>query len=135
MRNARRFGRLLSILAEVIRQPGQKPAPLATKLGISERTLFRDLGELQRMGVGLNYSDGYQMQERLNLEGIRLSETGASLPVVYEQQLRLLRSEFGEKVAREVQSEVEHQAPLALAKLFQAALDRRAAPQRPARSL
>jgi predicted DNA-binding transcriptional regulator YafY len=130
MRRVQRFGRLLSILSEVIQHPGQRPAQLATRLGISERTLFRDLGELQKMGVGLNYSDGYQMQERLNLEGIRVTGEGASLPVVYEQQLRLLRSEFPADVAREVQAEVERAAPLALAQLFQQALDSRTAAAR-----
>ena len=130
MRNARRFGRLLSILSEVIQHPGQRPANLATRLGVSERTLFRDLGELQRMGVGLNYSDGYQMQERLNLEGIRVAGAAASLPVVYEQQLRLLRSEFGPEVAGQVQADVEREAPHALAELFQQALERRTTAKR-----
>ena len=109
----------------MIQHPGQRPANLAGRLGISERTLFRDLRELQRMGVGLNFSDGYQMQERLDLEGIRINDAAPSLPVVYEQQLRLLRSEFGPETAREVQAEVEQQAPLALAALFQKALDTR----------
>ena len=84
------------------------------------------------MGVGLNFSDGYQLQERLNLEGIRVTGESASLPVVYEQQLRLLRSEFPPEVAREVQAEVERAAPLALAQLFQAALDARRKPARTA---
>ena len=68
MNRAQRFTRLLSILSEVVRHPGQHPAELADTCGVSERTLRRDLHELRRLGFELGYLDGYQLQGRLNLD-------------------------------------------------------------------
>ena len=125
MNRAERFNRLLSILSEVVRHPGQHPSELAGACGVSERTLRRDLAELRRLGFELAYLDGYQLQGRLNLDGSVTPRTWA-LPIVYEQQLRLLRSSFPALVADAVQSEVEAQAPAALAELFSQAIARMA---------
>ncbi|TMD05238.1 MAG: HTH domain-containing protein [Chloroflexi bacterium] len=125
MNRAERFNRLLSILSEVVRHPGQHPSELAGACGVSERTLRRDLAELRRLGFELAYLDGYQLQGRLNLDGSVTPRTWA-LPIVYEQQLRLLRSSFPALVADAVQSEVEAQAPAALAELFSRAIARMA---------
>ncbi len=125
MNRAERFNRLLSILSEVVRHPGQHPSELAGACGVSERTLRRDLSELRRLGFELAYLDGYQLQGRLNLDGSVTPRTWA-LPIVYEQQLRLLRSSFPARVAEAVQSEVEAAAPAALAELFSRAIARMA---------
>jgi len=69
MNRAQRFIRLLDILSEVVRHPGQHPAELAAACRVSERTLRRDLHELRRLGFELGYLDGYQLQGRLNLDG------------------------------------------------------------------
>src|SRR3979411_2707422 len=61
--------RLLSIPAEVGRHPGQHPSELASACGVSERTLRRDLHELRKLGFELGYLAGYQLQGRLNLDG------------------------------------------------------------------
>src|SRR5262245_11476385 len=66
---ASRFARRMRILAAVIREPGLKPADLASRARVSESTLFRDLGVLRRQGYPISFSDGYQLQESLGLDG------------------------------------------------------------------
>ena len=127
MSEGRRFQRLLTILNEVARRPGLHPADLAAELDVSERTLRRDLAELRGLGFDLAYEEGYQLQEKLNLEGAG-STPGGALPVLYEQQLRLLRALHPAAAAR-VQAEVEAQAPQLLAVLIQQAIDRATAEQ------
>jgi predicted DNA-binding transcriptional regulator YafY len=120
-----RFGRLLNIVSVVVMRPGLGPTELAAQVGISERTLFRDLARLRRIGLGISYSDGYQLQETLELDGH--TRTGpVTLPVVYEQQLRLLRRHLSAELAEKIQADVEARAPAALAALFQESLSRRA---------
>ena len=122
MNRAQRFIRLLDILSEVVRHPGQHPAELAAACRVSERTLRRDLHELRRLGFELGYLDGYQLQGRLNLDGSITPRTYA-LPIVYEQQLRLLRPSFPDQFADAVQARVEAAAPAALARLFSEAIE------------
>jgi len=124
----RRFARLLRILASVIQTPGQSPAQLAGRLDVSERTLFRDLNTLRRFGIELRYQDGYQLQERLDLEA-RAPRLG-SLPAVYDQQLKLLRAELPARLAAKVEEDVSARAPAALAALFAAAIERQLASPR-----
>ena len=122
MNRAQRFNRLLGIISDVVRHPGRVPAELAQACGISERTLRRDLAELRELGFELTYLDGYQLQGTLNLDGSVTLRTWA-VPIVYEQQLRLLRSSFPAATADAVQASVEEQAPAALAELFAVAID------------
>jgi len=118
----RRFQRLLTILNEVTLRPGLHPADLAAELDVSERTLRRDLAELRAAGFDLEWAEGYQLQERLALEGAASSPAG-TLPVFYEQQLRLLRGLYPDLAPR-IQAEVEAQAPQLLAVLLQQAIER-----------
>lgn len=127
MNRAQRFNRLLGIISEVVRHPGQVPAELAAACGISERTLRRDLSELRELGFELTYIDGYQLQGNLNLDGSVALRTWA-LPIVYEQQLRLLRSSFPVGMADAVQASVEERAPAALAALFATAIAKHSKP-------
>ena len=122
MTEGRHFQRLLTILNEVARRPGLHPLDLAGDLGVSERTLRRDLAELRQAGFDLEWEEGYQLQETLDLEG-RAGSAGGALPLLYEQQLRLLRGLYPE-IAQRVQAEVESQAPQLLGVLFQQALER-----------
>ncbi|MDQ6691319.1 MAG: HTH domain-containing protein [Candidatus Dormibacteraeota bacterium] len=121
MNRAQRFSRLLSILSEVVRHPGRHPADLAAACGVSERTLRRDLHELREMGFELGFIEGFQLQERFDLDGTTAAQSQA-LPLVYEQQLKLLRSSFPAAVAQAIQASVEEAAPAALARLFTAAI-------------
>ena len=119
---ARRFARLLGILSIVIRDPGLTPAELAGQARISERTLFRDLTQLRRLGYPVTYSDGYQLQESLGLDGAEAPQT---LATVYQQQLTLLRGEVPAALAARVEADMEALAPAALASLLATVLRRR----------
>src|SRR2546421_2984410 len=66
---AERLARLLRVLAAVIAEPGLNPLELADKAGVSERTLRRDLAQLRDLGYEVAYTSGYEVQEKLNLEG------------------------------------------------------------------
>ncbi|HET7339399.1 MAG TPA: M24 family metallopeptidase [Candidatus Dormibacteraeota bacterium] len=69
MNRAERLARLLRVLAAIIAEPGLNPLELADRAGVSERTLRRDLAELRDLGYDVAYSSGYEVQEKLNLEG------------------------------------------------------------------
>ncbi|HKC19514.1 MAG TPA: M24 family metallopeptidase, partial [Candidatus Dormibacteraeota bacterium] len=69
MNRAERLARLLRVLAAIIAEPGLNPLELAERAGVSERTLRRDLVELRDLGYDVAYTSGYEVQEKLNLEG------------------------------------------------------------------
>jgi Xaa-Pro aminopeptidase len=69
MNRAERLARLLRVLAAIIAEPGLNPLELAERAGVSERTLRRDLAQLRDLGYEVAYTSGYEVQERLNLEG------------------------------------------------------------------
>lgn len=69
MNRAERLARLLRVLAAIIAEPGLNPLELADRAGVSERTLRRDLAQLRELGYEVAYTSGYEVQERLNLEG------------------------------------------------------------------
>jgi predicted DNA-binding transcriptional regulator YafY len=119
---AHRLARLLTIVSQVINQPGQTPAELASGLGVSERTLFRDLDSLRKLGFEVGYQDGYQIQESLDLDGRGVA---ASLHKVYDRHLELVRGQLPARVAEQVEADVEARAPAALASLFAGAIERR----------
>lgn len=121
MNRARRLARLLRILAAVIAEPGLNPLELAERAGISERTLRRDLVQLRELGYEVAYTGGYEVQEKLNLEG---RAGHRSLGRVYEQHLELLRKQLPERLAVQVTEEVDSLAPAALASLFATAIER-----------
>jgi predicted DNA-binding transcriptional regulator YafY len=117
---ARRLARVLHVLSLVIRDPGIGPLDLAGRVGISERTLFRDLSRLRRWGYAIVYSDGYRLQESLWLD------EGAGpqgLASAYREQVRLLEEE-APGMAEGVIADVDAEAPAALAGLFAAAIER-----------
>jgi len=86
---ARRLARLLNILAAIIAEPGLNPLELAERAGVSERTLRRDLNQLRELGYEVAYTSGYEVQEKLNLEG---RPTARPPKRAYEQQLELLQA-------------------------------------------
>ncbi len=69
MNRAERLARLLRVLAAIIAEPGLNPLELADRAGVSERTLRRDLAQLRELGYEVAYTSGYEVQEKLNLEG------------------------------------------------------------------
>lgn len=118
---AARLARRLRILAAVIREPGLSPAALATRAGVSESTLFRDLRDLRRHGYPISHSDGYQLQEPLGLDG---PNPATGLASVYEHQLDLLREQLPAALADQVQAELEAEAPAALAAIVATVIER-----------
>jgi predicted DNA-binding transcriptional regulator YafY len=118
---ALRLARMLRILAVVIAEPGLNPLELAERAGVSERTLRRDLTQLRDLGYEISYTGGYEVQEKLNLEG---RSAPRSLGRVYEQQLELLRKQLPKRMAERVTEEVDSLAPAALASLFATAIER-----------
>lgn len=57
------------MLAAIIAEPGLNPLELADRAGVSERTLRRDLAQLRDLGYDVAFTSGYEVQEKLNLEG------------------------------------------------------------------
>src|SRR2546426_3212632 len=73
---AERLARLLRVLAAIIAEPGLNPLELAERAGVSDRTLRRDLAHLRDLGYEVAYTSGYEVQEKLNLEGRGRQRTG-----------------------------------------------------------
>jgi Xaa-Pro aminopeptidase len=69
LNRAERLARLLRVLAAIIAEPGLNPLELADRAGVSERTLRRDLAQLRDLGYDVAFTSGYEVQEKLNLEG------------------------------------------------------------------
>src|SRR6266851_355752 len=69
MNRAECLARLLRVLAAIIAEPGLNPLELAARAGVSERTLRRDLAQLRDLGYDVAFTSGYEVQEKLNLEG------------------------------------------------------------------
>jgi Xaa-Pro aminopeptidase len=69
LNRAERLARVLRVLAAIIAEPGLNPLELAARAGVSERTLRRDLAQLRDLGYGVAFTSGYEVQEKLNLEG------------------------------------------------------------------
>ncbi len=69
MNRAERLARLLRVLAAIIAEPGLNPLELADRAGVSDRTLRRDLAHLRDLGYEVAYTSGYEVQEKLNLDG------------------------------------------------------------------
>ena len=105
----------------VIAEPGLNPLELAERAGVSERTLRRDLVQLRGLGYEVSYTGGYEVQEKLNLEG-RVGHR--SLGKVYEQHLDLVTRQLPKRLASQVTEEVDSLAPAALASLFATAIER-----------
>src|SRR5262249_38998420 len=118
---AARFARRMRILAAVIREPGLRPGQLAARAGVSESTLFRDLGMLRRQGYPVTFSDGYQPRA---WGGPAAQTPAVSLGAVYEHQLDLLKEQLPATLADQVQAELEAEAPAALAAIVAAVIER-----------
>lgn len=108
----------------MISRPGLRPRSLATLAGCSERTLYRDLSNLRKLGYTIVFSDGYRVQESLSLYG---AGPARGLASVYEEQVKLLREE-APTLAAQVEAEVDTEAPAALASLFARAIARHLTP-------
>jgi hypothetical protein len=85
--------------------------------------LRRDLVQLRDLGYEVAYTGGYEVQEKLNLEG----RTGhRPMGKIYEQHLELVGKQLPKRLAARVTEEVDSLAPAALASLFATAIERHA---------
>ena len=121
MTRAARLARQLRFVAAVTRQPGVRPAELSQIASVSERTLRRDLRSLRRDGYHIRYRDGYQIQEVLPLDS---SAAPNGLGSAHDRQLLMLRSRLPERLAGQIECELEAEAPAALASLIAHLLER-----------
>jgi len=88
---AHRLARLLRILAAIVAEPGLNPLELAERAGVSDRTLRRDLAQLRDLGYEVEYTSGYEVQEKLNLDG-RSKKGRATKSAGDRQELELLQA-------------------------------------------
>jgi len=81
------------ILSLSTSQPGIRAADLARALKVSERTIFRDLAELQRLGFPVTFGGGYPSQQELfrRRQPRSLSQVVADL---VDQQLDVARKKL-----------------------------------------
>ncbi len=121
-RRARRFARVLAILAAVIREPGLTSARLAARIGRSEPRPRRDSVEPRRIGRPVSWKRGYEVRERFGLEG---RAAAGSLADTCALQVQPVRANPAPRLADRVTADVEAQAPAALAMLFAPAIERR----------
>jgi predicted DNA-binding transcriptional regulator YafY len=90
MAAAKQVRRYLTILAHLQVHPGAHAEELATRCGVSARTIFRDLNALDRLDAGVRAAGGYQVQAQLFApsQADGLAETVKGL---LEQEVAVLR--------------------------------------------
>lgn len=121
MTDGSRLTRLLRLVAIVVARPGLSSIELAAALGVSERTLSRDLDDLRALGVEVLSDEGYRVQERLPFEG---SGPSSLVTRVYDHQLALLLSDLGPDRVEVIRVGVEAAVPEALTAMVSRALPR-----------
>lgn len=99
----RKWARLMELIHRIAAEPGLSATELATSVGRSSRTIYRDLRELEAMGLPLYHDRGYRFLNdgflpNLNLEA---REIGTLFVAV-----RVLES-LGEAVAPQARSALE----------------------------
>jgi Xaa-Pro aminopeptidase len=92
---ALRLARLLRILAAIIAEPGLNPLELAERAGVSERTLRRDLAQLRELGYEVAYTSGYEVQEKLNLDGRARGKKRSSMDDTETELLKAVAQAMG----------------------------------------
>lgn len=82
--------RLLVILSLATASPGVRAQDLAESLGVSTRTVFRDLDRLHRMGFQIAFGNGYPAQQELFHKRKR-QELSQVIADLVDQQLDVVR--------------------------------------------
>ncbi|HVB78095.1 MAG TPA: HTH domain-containing protein [Candidatus Nitrosotalea sp.] len=112
------------MLSAVTREPGLRPAQLAAQVGISERTLRRDVRRLRGLGYDIRYRDGYQLWEGLAFDGAGAGASGLELSL--RRLVAVLERELPTALAAPVVRDVEALIPAALASLMASAIEHQA---------
>jgi predicted DNA-binding transcriptional regulator YafY len=118
---AARLHRLLVILSMATARPGIRAADLAGTLGVSERTVFRDLAELQRLGFPVTFGNGYPAQQEL-FRRRRRQEMPQIMADLVEQQLEVVRRALPPEEADRVVAEAIQYLPMEAAEAVTRAL-------------
>lgn len=106
---AKKWARLMGLIHRIAAQPGQSSKDLAETTGRSERTIFRDLRELENLGFPLYNDDGYRFA------------ADAFFPTLGLQPRELLALFTGARMLESVAgAELASDARLALEKLLRA---------------
>ena len=87
-------------------RPGIRAVDLAEVLKVSERTVFRDLAELQRLGFPVTFGNGYPAQQEL-FKRRRRQEMAQILADLVDQQLQVVRRKLPPEEADRPYSPVE----------------------------
>ena len=74
-------------------QPGVRAGNLAESLGVSTRTVFRDLARLNRLGFEVSFGNGYPAQQEL-FRKRRRQELSQVIADLVDQQLEVVRKEL-----------------------------------------
>jgi predicted DNA-binding transcriptional regulator YafY len=127
---AARLRRLLQILALATSRPGIRVPAMARELGVSARTVFRDFAELERLGLTLEFDDGYRVQPQLfqSARPLPVSQVVADL---IDRELGIVKSKLGpaehERVLQEVSRLLPREATYAIVAAVERGLARRRA--------
>ncbi len=108
MNEAARFGRLLKIASTLMVAPGATPAELAQICGVSARTAFRDLAQLERLGMSLRGQGGLSLQQ--GLFGQPNTSDHVHFATIYDELMSILRARYG-SLADQVAQHVREQLP------------------------
>jgi len=125
---AGRLQRLLHICSLATAQPGIRVAEMARALRVSRRTVFRDLEELDRLGLRIAFDDGYRVQPQLfaATRPLAISQIVADL---IDRELAIVRGKLRpaehDRVLREVGRALPMEAARAIAAAVEASLRRR----------
>jgi predicted DNA-binding transcriptional regulator YafY len=102
-------------------RPGIRAVDLAGILKVSERTVFRDLAELQRLGFPVTFGNGYPAQQEL-FKRRRRQEMAQILADLVEQQLEVVRRKLPPEEADRVVTEAIQYLPMEAAEAVTRAL-------------
>jgi len=101
--------------------PQWKELDLAEILKVSERTVFRDLAELQRIGFPVTFGNGYPAQQEL-FKRRRRQEMAQVLADLVDQQLEVVRRKMPPEEADRVVAEAIQYLPMEAAEAVTRAL-------------
>ncbi len=130
MTRAGRLRRLLQILSLATAHPGIGVPAMARTLGVSTRTVFRDFQELERLGLTLQFDDGYRVQPQLfqSTRPLAVSQLVADL---IDRELAIVKSRLRPEEHERVLHEVSRALPMETTQAIAAAVDRGLARRRP----
>jgi predicted DNA-binding transcriptional regulator YafY len=120
---AGRLRRLLQIVTLATARPGIQVPEIARALGVSTRTVFRDFAELDRLGLTLQFNDGYEVQPQLfqTTRPLLVSQLVADL---IDRELAIVKSKLRPQEHERVLLEVSRALPAEATRTIAAAVEK-----------